>query len=31
MYLIMNKDKWDALPADVQQIFTDVSEEYVEY
>ncbi len=31
MYLIMNKDKWDSLPADVQQVFTDVSNEYVEY
>jgi len=31
MYLIMNNDKWDSLPADVQQVFTDVSNEYVEY
>jgi TRAP-type C4-dicarboxylate transport system substrate-binding protein len=26
----MNKDKWDAMPKDIQQIFTDVSEEYAE-
>jgi TRAP-type C4-dicarboxylate transport system substrate-binding protein len=25
MYLVMSKDKWDALPADIQQVFTDVS------
>ncbi len=31
MYLVMNKDAWDELPADIQQIFTDVSLEYVEY
>ena len=31
MYLVMNKDKWDALPPDIQQVFTDVSNEYVEY
>ncbi len=31
MYLIMNNDKWNSLPADVQQVFTDVSTEYVEY
>jgi TRAP-type C4-dicarboxylate transport system substrate-binding protein len=31
MYLVMNKDKWDALPPDIQQVFTDVSKEYVEY
>ena len=31
MYLVMNKDKWDALPPDVQQVFTDVSNEYIEY
>jgi TRAP-type C4-dicarboxylate transport system substrate-binding protein len=29
MYVIMNKKKWDALPSDVQKIFTDVSEEWV--
>ena len=31
MYLVMNKDKWAELPADIQQVFTDVSAEYVEY
>jgi TRAP-type C4-dicarboxylate transport system substrate-binding protein len=31
MYIIMNLDKWNALPADIQQVFTDVSAEYVEY
>jgi TRAP-type C4-dicarboxylate transport system substrate-binding protein len=31
MYLVMNKDKWDELPADLQQVFTEVSEKYVEY
>jgi TRAP-type C4-dicarboxylate transport system substrate-binding protein len=27
-FVIMNKQKWDALPADVQKIFTEVSAEY---
>jgi TRAP-type C4-dicarboxylate transport system substrate-binding protein len=31
MYMVMNKDKWDALPPEIQQIFTDVSQEYIEY
>jgi TRAP-type C4-dicarboxylate transport system substrate-binding protein len=31
MYLIMNNDKWTSLPPDVQQVFTDVSNEYIEY
>ncbi len=31
MYLIMNLDKWNSLPPDIQQIFTEVSEEYIEY
>ena len=31
MYLVMNNDKWNELPPDIQQIFTDVSAEYVEY
>lgn len=31
MYLVMNKDKWAELPADIQQIFTETSEKYVEY
>jgi TRAP-type C4-dicarboxylate transport system substrate-binding protein len=31
MYLVMNNDKWESLPPDIQQIFTEVSAEYVEY
>lgn len=31
MYLVMNKDKWAGLPPEIQQVFTDVSAEYVEY
>ena len=31
MFLVMNKDKWNELPPDVQQVFTDVSQEYIEY
>jgi TRAP-type C4-dicarboxylate transport system substrate-binding protein len=26
----MNKQKWESLPADIQQIFTDVSKEWVD-
>jgi TRAP-type C4-dicarboxylate transport system substrate-binding protein len=29
-YVIMNKDKWNYLPADIKQIFTDVAAEYRE-
>jgi TRAP-type transport system periplasmic protein len=29
-FLVMNKDKWDSLPADVQKVFDDVSAEYIE-
>jgi TRAP-type C4-dicarboxylate transport system substrate-binding protein len=29
-YLAMNKDKWDAMPKNIQDIFTEVSEEYAE-
>lgn len=29
MFVVMNKDKWDSLPADIQKIFTDVSAEWV--
>jgi len=29
MFVAMNKGKWDSLPADIQQIFTDVSAEWV--
>ncbi|MCL1888414.1 MAG: TRAP transporter substrate-binding protein DctP, partial [Kiritimatiellaeota bacterium] len=28
-YVVMNKAKWDALPDDVRQVFTDVSNEWV--
>lgn len=31
MYLVMNKDKWEALPPEIQKVFTDVSQEYIEY
>ena len=31
MYLVMNNDKWNDLPPEIQQIFTDVSAEYIEY
>jgi TRAP-type transport system periplasmic protein len=30
MFVVMNKDKWNALPDDVQSVFTDVSEEWVD-
>ncbi|HQO81153.1 MAG TPA: TRAP transporter substrate-binding protein [Deltaproteobacteria bacterium] len=30
MFVVMNKDKWNSLPPDIQQIFTDVSAEYVD-
>ena len=30
MFVVMNKDKWDSMPADVQKIFTEVSEEWIE-
>lgn len=29
MFVVMNKDKWASLPADLQQVFTDVSAEWV--
>lgn len=29
MFVVMNKDKWAALPADVQKVFTDVSQEWI--
>jgi TRAP-type transport system periplasmic protein len=31
MYVVMNKDKWNALPADLQKIFTDTSNTWVQY
>ena len=29
-YVVMNKNKWNSLPADVQKVFTDVSREFVD-
>lgn len=29
MFVVMNKDKWASLPADVQKVFTDVSQEWI--
>ena len=29
MFVVMNKDKWARLPADVQKVFTDVSREWI--
>lgn len=30
MYVVMNKDKWNKLSADVQKIFTEVSQEWID-
>jgi len=30
MFVTMNKTKWDALPANIQKIFTDVSKEFIQ-
>ena len=30
MYVVMNKDKWNGLPPDIQKVFTDVSNEWIE-
>jgi TRAP-type C4-dicarboxylate transport system substrate-binding protein len=30
MFVVMNKEKWDKLPADVQKVFTDVSREWID-
>jgi TRAP-type C4-dicarboxylate transport system substrate-binding protein len=30
MCLVMNKDRWDQLPAGIQRVFTDVSREFIE-
>jgi TRAP-type C4-dicarboxylate transport system substrate-binding protein len=30
-YVIMNKQKWNSLPPDVQKVFTDVSKEFAEH
>lgn len=29
MFVVMNKQKWEKLPADIQKIFTEVSEEWI--
>jgi len=29
MFVVMNKDKWNSLPSDIQDIFTEVSEEWI--
>lgn len=29
MFVVMNKNKWDALPQDIQQIFTQTSQEWI--
>ena len=29
MFAVMNKDKWESLPADLQKIVTEVSEEWI--
>ena len=31
MYVVMNKDKWNSLPADIQKVFTETSQTWVEY
>jgi TRAP-type C4-dicarboxylate transport system substrate-binding protein len=31
MYVIMNNEKWNSLPADIQKVFTDVSAQWIEY
>lgn len=30
MFIVMNKNKWNSLPPDIQKIFTEVSEEWIE-
>jgi len=30
MFVVMNKDKWNALPEDIKTIITDVSQEWIE-
>jgi len=30
MFVVMNIDKWNALPADIQKLFTDLSNEWIE-
>jgi len=30
MYVVINKDKWNSLPADIQDVFTQVSKEWID-
>jgi TRAP-type C4-dicarboxylate transport system substrate-binding protein len=30
MFVVMNKQKWESMPADIQKVFTDVSKEWVD-
>jgi TRAP-type C4-dicarboxylate transport system substrate-binding protein len=30
MFVVMNLDKWNSLPSDIQQVFTEVSQEWIE-
>jgi TRAP-type C4-dicarboxylate transport system substrate-binding protein len=30
MFVVMNKAKWESLPADIQKVFTEVSAEFVD-
>jgi len=30
MFVVMNSDKWDSLPSDIQEVFTEVSKEWIE-
>jgi TRAP-type C4-dicarboxylate transport system substrate-binding protein len=30
MFVVMNKQKWEAMPADIQKVFTDVSKEWID-
>jgi TRAP-type C4-dicarboxylate transport system substrate-binding protein len=31
MYVVMNQDKWNSLPGDIQKVFTDASQTWIEY
>jgi TRAP-type C4-dicarboxylate transport system substrate-binding protein len=31
MFIVMNNDKWKSLPSDIQKVFTEVSNEWVDY
>lgn len=30
MFVVMNRDKWDGLPGDIQKVFTEVSKEWID-